>query len=100
MDVTTTTNQKIEIPLLPLRGVLVYPTMILHIDVGRDRSIAAIEHSIAQDNLIFLATQKDRSIEDPTPEDLYDIGTLAYVKSMTELPNGTYRVLNRRHRAC
>ncbi|QUW22524.1 endopeptidase La [Sporosarcina sp. Marseille-Q4063] len=92
MDVTTTTTKN-EIPLLPLRGVLVYPTMILHIDVGRGRSIAAIEHSIEQDSLIFLATQKDESVEDPTPEDLYDIGTLAYVKSMTELPNGTYRVL-------
>jgi ATP-dependent Lon protease len=92
MDVTTTTTKN-EIPLLPLRGVLVYPTMILHLDVGRVRSIAAIEHSIDQDSLIFLATQKDESVEDPTPEDLYDVGTLAYVKSMTELPNGTYRVL-------
>ena len=92
MDVTTTTIKN-EIPLLPLRGVLVYPTMILHIDVGRDRSIAAIEHSITQDSLIFLATQKEESVEDPTPQDLYDIGTLAYVKSLTELPNGTYRVL-------
>ena len=82
------------IPLLPLRGVLVYPTMILHIDVGRERSVSAIEHAIAQDNLIFLATQKDISLEDPNPDDLYDIGTLAFVKSMTELPNGTYRVLN------
>ncbi|WP_368668718.1 endopeptidase La [Sporosarcina sp. 6E9] len=89
----TTTTTKNEIPLLPLRGVLVYPTMILHIDVGRVRSIAAIEYSIEQDSLIFLATQKDETVEDPTPEDLYDVGTLAYVKSMTELPNGTYRVL-------
>ena len=79
MDVTTTTIKN-EIPLLPLRGVLVYPTMILHIDVGRDRSIAAIEHAITQDSLIFLATQKDESVEDPTPEDLYDIGTLALCK--------------------
>ena len=46
-----------NIPLLPLRGVLVYPTMILHIDVGREQSIFAIEQAIAQDNLIFLATQ-------------------------------------------
>lgn len=92
MDVTTTTIKN-DIPLLPLRGVLVYPTMILHIDVGRDRSIAAIEHSLTQDSLIFLATQKEESVEDPTPEDLYDIGTLAFVKSLTELPNGTYRVL-------
>ena len=87
------TNKLNNIPLLPLRGLLVYPTMILHIDVGRERSVFAIEHAIAQDNLIFLATQKDISIENPEPEDLYKIGTLAFVKSMTQLPNGTYRIL-------
>ncbi|BAQ11612.1 ATP-dependent protease la 1 [Bacillus sp. OxB-1] len=84
---------KKNIPLLPLRGLLVYPTMVLHIDVGRERSVFAIEHAIAQDNLIFLATQKDMSDENPEPEDLYTVGTLAFVKSMTHLPNGTYRVL-------
>lgn len=87
------TNKLNNIPLLPLRGLLVYPTMILHIDVGRERSVFAIEHAIAQDNLIFLATQKDISIENPEPEDLYKVGTLAFVKSMTQLPNGTYRIL-------
>ncbi|AMQ05963.1 endopeptidase La [Sporosarcina sp. resist] len=87
------TNELNNIPLLPLRGLLVYPTMILHIDVGRERSVFAIEHAIAQDNLIFLATQKDISIENPEPEDLYKVGTLAFVKSMTQLPNGTYRIL-------
>lgn len=82
-----------QIPLLPLRGLLVYPTMVLHIDVGRERSVFAIEHAIAKNNLIFLATQQNLSIENPNPKDLYDIGTLALVKSMTKLPNGTYRVL-------
>lgn len=86
-------EMKKNIPLLPLRGLLVYPTMVLHIDVGRERSVFAIEHAIAQDNLIFLATQKDMSDENPEPEDLYKLGTLAFVKSMTHLPNGTYRVL-------
>ena len=70
------TNKLNNIPLLPLRGLLVYPTMILHIDVGRERSVFAIEHAIAQDNLIFLATQKDISIENPESGDLYEIGTL------------------------
>lgn len=86
-----TTNY--ELPLLPLRGVLVYPSMILHIDVARVRSIAAIEQAIKEDNLIFLATQKDVSEEEPDPDGIYDIGTLAFVKSMTELPNGTQRIL-------
>ena len=70
-DFRMSTNKLNNIPLLPLRGLLVYPTMILHIDVGRERSVFAIEHAIAQDNLIFLATQKDISIENPEPEDLY-----------------------------
>jgi ATP-dependent Lon protease len=87
------TNKFSNIPLLPLRGLLVYPTMTLHIDVGRERSVFAIEHAIAQDNLIFLASQKDINIENPEPEDLYEIGTLAYVKSLTQLPNGTHRLL-------
>lgn len=82
-----------NIPLLPLRGILIYPTMTLHIDVGRERSVFAIEHAIAHDNLIFLATQIDLNDEDPQPDDLYHLGTLARVKSMTQLPNGTYRVL-------
>lgn len=82
-----------NIPLLPLRGILIYPTMTLHIDVGRERSVFAIEHAIANNNLIFLATQIDLNDEDPQPEDLYHLGTLAIVKSMTQLPNGTYRVL-------
>ncbi|WP_303969937.1 endopeptidase La [Sporosarcina ureae] len=87
------TIQKQNIPLLPLRGVIVYPTMLLHIDVGRERSIFAIEHSLAGDHQIFLATQKDLSLENPEKDDLQTIGTLANIKSMTQLPNGTYRVL-------
>ncbi|WP_438311235.1 endopeptidase La [Sporosarcina sp. FA9] len=86
-------NKNEKVPLLPLRGLLVYPSMILHIDVGRERSVFAIEHAIARDNLIFLATQFEISVENPDDKDLYEIGTLALVKSMTKLPNGTYRVL-------
>lgn len=82
-----------NIPLLPLRGLLVYPTMVLHIDVGRERSVAALEHAMLEDNLIFLVTQKEMSIENPTPDDLYSVGTVAYVKQMLKLPNGTIRVL-------
>lgn len=82
-----------KLPLLPLRGVLVYPSMLIHIDVARVRSIAAIEQAIKEDNLIFLATQRDVSVEEPGQDGIYDVGTLAYVKSMTELPNGTQRIL-------
>lgn len=86
-----TTNY--NIPLLPLRGVLVYPSMVLHIDVGRERSKAAVEQAVKSDSFIFLATQKDAEVEEPDSDNLYDIGIVAYVKSMTELPNGTQRIL-------
>ena len=82
-----------RVPVLPLRGLLVFPTMVLHIDVGRERSVAALEQALLEDNIIFLATQKDISVEQPEKEDLQKIGTLAYVKQMLKLPNGTIRVL-------
>ncbi|ANU23619.1 endopeptidase La [Planococcus donghaensis] len=82
-----------HVPLLPLRGLLVFPTMVLHIDVGRDRSVAALEKALLEDNIVFLATQKDMSVEEPKRADLHKIGTLAYVKQMLKLPNGTIRVL-------
>lgn len=82
-----------SVPLLPLRGLLVFPTMVLHIDVGRERSVAALEQALLDDNIIFLATQKDMSTEQPEKDDLHKIGTLAYVKQMLKLPNGTIRVL-------
>ncbi len=86
-------NTKTNIPLLPLRGLLVYPSMVLHIDVGRARSVAALEHAMMNENLIFLATQKDLRVEQPKQEELYSIGTLVNVKQMLKLPNGTLRIL-------
>ncbi|PIC63825.1 endopeptidase La [Sporosarcina sp. P13] len=85
--------KKNNIPLLPLRGVIVYPTMVLHIDVGRERSIYALEQAVSGDHQVFLAMQMDLSIENPEMEDLHRVGTLATIQSMTQLPNGTYRVL-------
>ena len=80
-------------PILPLRGLLVYPKMRLHIDVGRERSIAALEEAMEQDKHIFLVTQKDVKVDSPTEKDLYDVGTIAYIKQLIKLPNGTLRVL-------
>ncbi|MFD0942605.1 endopeptidase La [Savagea faecisuis] len=84
---------KTNVPLLPLRGLLVYPEMLLHIDVGRERSIYALEEAMAMDGYIFLTTQKDTRDEDPTEEELYTVGTYAKVKQLKELKNGTYRVM-------
>ncbi|KZN99192.1 endopeptidase La [Pseudobacillus badius] len=87
-------NQTVHtVPLLPLRGLLVYPTMVLHLDVGRDRSIEALEQAMLDNHLIFLSTQKDSNIDDPLQEDLFETGTLTKVKQMLKLPNGTIRVL-------
>ncbi|RXI98448.1 endopeptidase La [Anaerobacillus alkaliphilus] len=81
------------IPLLPLRGILVYPTMVLHLDVGRSKSVQALEQVMVNDHTIFLATQREIAIDEPTENEIYTIGTLAKVKQMLKLPNGTIRVL-------
>ncbi|UTI41947.1 endopeptidase La [Niallia sp. RD1] len=86
-------NKKTIVPLLPLRGLLVYPTMVLHLDVGRDKSVQALEKAMVEDHLIFLTMQKDMDIDEPEEEDLYKMGTLTKVKQMLKLPNGTIRVL-------
>ena len=88
-----TDKQRKRIPLLPLRGLLVYPSMVLHLDVGREKSVQALEQSMMDDNEIFLVSQKEVNIDEPSQEDLYTIGTVARVKQMVKLPNGTNRVL-------
>lgn len=85
-------NVRRQIPLLPLRGLLVFPAMVLHLDVGRPKSVQALEQVMETDHQILLATQKEISIDDPTEEEIYPIGTLAKVKSLLKLPNGTVRI--------
>ncbi|QQE73331.1 endopeptidase La [Brevibacillus composti] len=84
---------KREIPLLPLRGLLVYPSMVLHLDVGREKSVRALEQAMVDDNKILLATQEEVHIEEPEADQIYTVGTVARVKQMLKLPNGTIRVL-------
>lgn len=86
-------KDKRVIPLLPLRGLLVFPTMVLHLDVGRAKSVQALEAVMVDDHEILLATQKEISIDEPAEDEIYKIGTLAKVKQMLKLPNGTIRVL-------
>ncbi|MCL1695089.1 endopeptidase La [Lysinibacillus sp. BPa_S21] len=88
-----TIQKTTNVPLLPLRGLLVYPSMVLHIDVGRNRSVAALEQAMLEDQLILLVTQKEVHDEQPDEQDLYSVGTMAYVKQMLKLPNGTLRIL-------
>jgi len=67
--------------------------MVLHLDVGRDKSIQALEQAAMDENIIFLAMQKEMNIDDPKEDDIYSVGTVAKVKQMLKLPNGTLRVL-------
>ncbi|HHY60797.1 MAG TPA: endopeptidase La [Clostridia bacterium] len=82
-----------ELPLLPLRGVLVFPNMVIHLDVGRDRSVNAIDEAMNNDREILLVMQKDAQIDVPDLEDVYQIGTIAEIKQLLKLPGGTIRVL-------
>jgi ATP-dependent Lon protease len=81
------------LPLLPVRDVVVYPYMILPLFVGREISINAVDHALSKDRLIFLATQKDVGEEDPAPEMIYDVGTVAMIMRMLKLPDGRVKIL-------
>jgi len=82
-----------RLPLLPLRGLLVYPSMVLHLDVGREKSVRALEKAMVEDSMILLCSQSEVNIEEPKKEDIYRVGTISRVRQMLKLPNGTIRVL-------
>ncbi len=82
-----------DTPLLPLRGLLVFPSMVMHLDVGREKSIASLEKAMVDEQMIFLVAQKEVANENPEAEDIYRVGTMAKIKQMIKLPNGTIRVL-------
>src|SRR5690554_8135027 len=86
------TNTKV-IPLLALRGILVFPNMIIHLDVGREKSVDALEKAMVDDNEILLVSQQQANLDEPGPDDLYSIGTVATIKQVLKLPGGTIRVL-------
>ena len=83
----------IKLPLLPLRGMMVFPYMIINLDVGRDRSVAALEEAMVQNRQIMLTAQRDPEIDAPKLDELYEVGTVAEVKQLLKLPGGTIRVL-------
>ena len=97
VDVVQKPNKEIEIPdslpVLPVRDIVVFPYMILPLFVGREISIKAIEHSLSGNKMVLLLTQKDLNIENPTPEDLYSVGTVALVMRMLKLPDGRVKIL-------
>ena len=86
-------NELRKLPLLPLRGMMVYPYMMVHLDAGREQSVAALEQAMLEDKIIMLTAQKDADIEKPRFEDLYSVGTVAEIKHLVKMPGGTVRVL-------
>ena len=81
------------LPLLPVRDIVIFPYMTLPLFVGREGSVAAVEEALARDRHIFLATQKDPSVEEPKVEDLYRTGTVAMIMRMLKLPDGRLKIL-------
>ena len=80
-------------PMIPLRGVTVYPNMVVHFDLGREKSIIALERAMMMNQTVFLAAQKDSNTDLPTTADIYQIGTVAKIKQMLKLPGDNVRVL-------
>ncbi|MGQ9427393.1 endopeptidase La [Gilvimarinus sp. F26214L] len=85
--------QNNELPLLPLRDVVVYPHMVIPLFVGREKSIEALEKAMATDKQVLLVAQRSASEDDPTPADMYEIGTISTILQLLKLPDGTVKVL-------
>ena len=80
-------------PLIPLRGLTVYPNMVINFDVGREKSILALERAMMMNQTVFLTAQKDVDTDLPTPKDFFHVGTVAKVKQMLKMPGDNIRVL-------
>ncbi|MEL7656443.1 MAG: endopeptidase La [Bacillota bacterium] len=80
-------------PMIPLRGLSIFPYMVLHFDIGREKSISALEKAMMMNQLVFLSAQKDAETDLPTHEDFYKVGTIAKIKQMLKLPGDAIRVL-------
>ncbi len=87
------TYEVIELPLLPLRDVVVYPHMVIPLFVGRDKSIQALELAMASNKEIMLVAQRDPNVDDPGADDLYSVGTVSNILQLLKLPDGTVKVL-------
>jgi len=81
------------IPLLPVRDLVLFPGVIVPLFVGRPRSLRALEEAMLHDRTVLVVAQKDMSVEDPEPEDLFSVGTVTNVMQMLRLPDGTTKVL-------
>src|SRR5690242_1264017 len=85
--------KKVKVPLLPLRDILVFPSTVVPLFVGRDKSIQALEQAMATNKEIFLAAQIKAKTNDPEASDIYQIGTISHILQLLRLPDGTVKVL-------
>src|SRR3982751_1322569 len=97
IETTTETDQQLqipsELPVLPLRDIVIYPFMIVPLFVSREKSIRAVDEALGENRMILLASQRDLDKEEPVGEDLYNIGTVAVIMRMLKLPDGRIRIL-------
>ena len=84
---------EVGIPTVPLRGMVVFPDIVIHLDIGRDKSIKAVEAAMEDNRILAVVCQKDDAVEDPTVHDLAEVGTLVKIKQMLRLPGGIVRIL-------
>ena len=87
------TDQDLQLPLLPLRDVVVYPHMVLPLFVGRERSIEALEHAMLDNKQVLLVAQRNAADDEPDADDLYQVGTVSNILQLLKLPDGTIKVL-------
>ncbi|NKX04894.1 endopeptidase La [Alteromonas abrolhosensis] len=90
---TVERENRIEIPVLALRDVVVYPHMVIPLFVGREKSIRCLEAAMDNDKQIFLVAQKDAGVDEPEADDIYNVGTIATILQLLKLPDGTVKVL-------
>ncbi len=83
----------IELPVLPLRDVVVYPHMVIPLFVGREKSIRCLESAMEQDKQILLVAQREADLDEPAKDDIFEIGTVASILQLLKLPDGTVKVL-------
>ena len=93
MSTVTAESATIQLPLLPLKNVVLFPHMIVPLYVGRERSIQALEAAMASGKQVFICTQRQADCEEPTEEDLYRVGVIGEVVQMLKLPDATIKVL-------
>ena len=82
-----------KLPMMPIRDVVIFPYMMTPFVVGRESSVRALEEALAADKKIFLATQHDASIDEPKPNDIFQVGTIVNIVQSLKLPDGNIKVL-------